>query len=74
MSCQVLPVEKRLSACLIVFKELASCSKGQKAFEAVLSGIHYNARELDQKDDVDINYNVPSMAEWKNALLYLAVG
>lgn len=35
------------------------------AFEAVLSGIHYNARELDQKDDVDVNYNVPSMAEWK---------
>ncbi|KAI5420829.1 hypothetical protein KIW84_044600 [Lathyrus oleraceus] len=28
----------------------------------VLSGIHYNARELDQKDDVDVNYNVPSMA------------
>ncbi|CAK8571309.1 unnamed protein product [Lathyrus sativus] len=64
-SCQVLPVGKELLACLIAFKELASCSKGQMAFEAVLSGFHYNACELDQKDDMDVNYNVPSMAEWK---------
>ena len=35
------------------------------AFEAVLSGIHYNARELDQKDDMDVNNNVPSIAEWR---------
>ncbi|KAK2454634.1 protein virilizer protein [Trifolium repens] len=64
-SCQVLPVGKELLACLLAFKELASCSEGQMAFEAILSGVHYNARELDQKDDMDVNYNIPSIAEWR---------
>jgi hypothetical protein len=35
------------------------------AFEAILSGVHYNARELDQKVDMDVNYNIPSIAEWR---------
>lgn len=64
-SCQVLPVGIELLACLITLKELASCSEGQMAFDAILSGIHYNARELDQKDDMDVNNNVPSIAEWR---------
>lgn len=34
------------------------------AFGATLSGIHYHARELDsRKDDMNVNYNVPSAAE-----------
>ncbi|XP_061352385.1 protein virilizer homolog [Gastrolobium bilobum] len=65
-SCQVLPVGKELLACLTAFQELALCSEGQKAFGATLFDIHSNARELEpQKDDRIVNYNVPSIEEWR---------
>ncbi|XP_057426719.1 protein virilizer homolog isoform X3 [Lotus japonicus] len=64
-SCEVLPVGKELLACLIAFKELGSCSEGQMAFGATLSGIHSHDRDLDpQKDDLNVNHNVPSVTEW----------
>ncbi|CAL0299449.1 unnamed protein product [Lupinus luteus] len=65
--CQVLPVGKELLACLAAFKELASCSKGQMAIEATLSGIHSHAGEHDSRnDDGNVNYNGPSVSEWEN--------
>lgn len=65
-SCQVLPVGKELLACLTAFKELASCGEGQMAFGTTNFGFHSHDRELEpRKDDRNVSYNVPSVAEWR---------
>lgn len=53
--CQVLPVGKELVACLIAFRELASCSEGRIAFGAILEP------DLDK----DFDYYDHSEAEWR---------
>ena len=58
---KVLPVGKELLACLTAFKELASCSEGQMAIGA--SHVH----ELELRNDRNVNYNDPSVAEWKKS-------
>ncbi|XP_027363282.1 protein virilizer homolog isoform X3 [Abrus precatorius] len=64
-SCQVLPVGKELLACLTAFKELASYGEAQMAFGETHFGINSRVHEHEpQKDDRNVNYNVPSVAEW----------
>ncbi|KAK7278744.1 hypothetical protein RJT34_23780 [Clitoria ternatea] len=64
--CQVLPIGKELLACLTAFQVIASCCDCQTAFGATHFGIHTHAHELDpQRDDRNVNYNVPNVAEWR---------
>ncbi|MED6108787.1 hypothetical protein PIB30_027478 [Stylosanthes scabra] len=61
--CEVLPVGKELLACLTAFKELASCTEGQMAIRASLSGIHSQGHELESRNDKVVTYN--DVIEWK---------
>ncbi|GAV74125.1 LOW QUALITY PROTEIN: hypothetical protein CFOL_v3_17606, partial [Cephalotus follicularis] len=78
--CQVLQVGKELLSCLIVFKEIGSCSEGRSAFLSTLPHTHPNLEELEtEKEDERIgNFNLryefeckkepPLLCCWKKLL------